>query len=246
MMRHLFCLLLLVVSTNTAAESHQDLVARAFTNFGKNFQDEWAFTENATEEGVTWTGRYDPSRVEAERWQLLSVDGREPSAEETDTWLGEKQRELESDRDDDEENGGDNGADMISPDSLALIDETDEHWLFSFVPRDDDEDGDKFLKHVSGELMVVKDGHYVAYIDMHNDAPIKPAFGVKIKEFLTRLQFAPASPDGPIVPVSVDVRIKGRAFLAVGIDETATVRFTNYEKVAASEGTVPEQMVPTG
>jgi hypothetical protein len=54
---------------------------------------------------------------------------------------------------------------------------------------------------------------------------------VKIKEFVTRLMFGPAADGGPIVPLSVDVRIKARAFIAIGIDETMSISFSDYEYV---------------
>jgi uncharacterized protein (DUF2141 family) len=42
-------------------------------------------------------------------------------------------------------------------------------------------------------------------------------------------RFGPAEGVGPIVPLSVDIEVKGRAALFVTIDERESVRFTNYE-----------------
>ena len=52
-----------------------------------------------------------------------------------------------------------------------------------------------------------------------------------ITDFRTRLTFSPAAAGGPIVPVSVNVRIKARAFLVIGIDETISISFSDYEYV---------------
>ncbi len=236
MIRAICSLLLVTGSASALAEGHEELVARAFDNLANGFEEEWAFTETAIEEGVTWVGRYDPSRIEAERWVLLSVDGRDPEAGEAEAWLADKHREQKN-----EDEDRSSGAEMFSPESLTLLEETDAYWLFSFVPQDEGKDGDEFMQHVSGELRIVKDGHYVALMDLHNEKPIRPAVGVKIKEFLTRLSFAPLPPDGPVVPMSVDVRVKGRAFFAISIDETASVRFSDYERVLPVKEMVPDR-----
>jgi hypothetical protein len=88
----------------------------------------------------------------------------------------------------------------------------------------------RFPKSERWKLITV-DGHYVQYIDLRNEGAIRPVFGVKIKRFLTHLTFGPAGSDGPIVPLSIDVELKGRAMLFVKIDESESVRYTDYEYV---------------
>ncbi len=121
-------------------------------------------------------------------------------------------------------------SDIAEPDSLRLIEETNDYWLYSFTPVEDDEE-EEFMKHVDATMKIIKDGPYIEYIDMHSNRPFKPQFGVKVKEFVTRLQFGLASNEGPVVPLAVDIRIKARAFLAIGIDETMSVSFSDYEYV---------------
>ena len=95
---------------------------------------------------------------------------------------------------------------------------------------DDDDDSDaKFMREVMGQLKIIKNGHYVATINMHNEKPIKPAIGVKISKFNMTMAFGPAATDGPIVPIAVDVQVKGRAMLVIKFDEVESKRFSEFE-----------------
>jgi hypothetical protein len=109
-----------------------------------------------------------------------------------------------------------------------LIEETDEYWLFSFVPNDDEE---TFINSVDTSLKIIKDGRYISYIEMHNHSDIKPGFGTKLTSFLTKFAFAPAVDGGPIVPKSVKVQVVGRALLFIAIDETETIEYSDFEYV---------------
>ena len=83
-----------------------------------------------------------------------------------------------------------------------------------------------------GTITVIKDRYYVGSIDIRTDKPVKPATGVKIKTFRTTLTFGPAADDGPIVPLSIDVEVSGRAMLVIRFDEKESARFHEYEYVA--------------
>ncbi|MDJ0939084.1 MAG: hypothetical protein QNJ00_04930 [Woeseiaceae bacterium] len=223
-MRTLILLLGLLVALPAAGDPNAELVSRAFASISKDFEDDWAYTEISTEEEQTFTGRYDPRLEPA--WTLISVDGREPSEPEREEYAVRKVRDKRGGGEDDD------GENMIRPGTLELLEETDTYWLFAFQPLDEDEEDDaarKFMKHVDGTLKIIKDGHYVEYMDLRNKKAIRPIIGVKISAFNTRLTFGPATEGGPIVPKSIDVRVKGGAFLAVKFDTSERVRFTAWE-----------------
>ena len=98
------------------------------------------------------------------------------------------------------------------------------------------------MQQVGGTIKVIRDGNYLEYIDLRNDKPIRPAFSVKISRFLTRLTFGPAGDDGPIVPLSIEVEVKGRAMLVIKIDERESVNYGDYEYVGSNiqSGHTPE------
>ncbi len=203
-----------------AGDDYSALVEDAVTALDSGYHEEWAFTETKLEDEKLWVGRFDPSRPKNERWSLLSVDGRDPSDDEIDDYLGDQ----------DDPSGGDESSvsAMIEPGSVRLIEETDDFWRFAFVPSDDDE---AFLRNVDSTLRIMKDGRYLAEIELVAQRPFKPGFGVKFDEFLTRLTFAPVADGGPIAPRTVDVKVKGRAVLVFRFDETTALAYSDFEHV---------------
>lgn len=209
------------------ATNHAAILQEAAQAMDDDYMQAWAYTETSIESAEHTVGRYDPRLPVGERWQLLSLNDRQPTAQEIADYAEGKAGDNGSSSADKADHDVD---DIAESDSLRLIEETDDYWLYSFTPVEDD-DEEEFMKHVDATMKIIKDGPYIEYIDMHSNKPFKPQFGVKVNEFVTRLQFGRASDDGPVVPLSVDVRIKARAFLAIGIDEMMSVSFSDYEYV---------------
>ena len=227
--RYLFAVIFTCITTGaaSAATDHAAILQEAAQSMDDDYLQEWAYTETTIDSEMQSIGRYDPRQPVGQRWQLLSYNGREPTAVEMAEYSDDKEYDNSSSSPDDRDHGFD---DIAEADSLELIEETDEYWLYSFTPVEDD-DEEEFMKFVDATMKIVKDGPYIEYVDMHSNKPFKPQFGVKVKEFVTRLIFGPAAVGGPIVPLSVDVRIKARAFLAIGIDESMSISFSDYEFV---------------
>jgi hypothetical protein len=213
-------LILLLAAATAHAESHEELVERAFDALADDIHEQWSFTETTSNRDGTFVATHDPQRDE--KWQLLSVDGREPTQKELDDFLADKSGDSDS--------GGDDRESRVADGSLELLEETDDYFLFSFSPSIGDEEDKAFMDSVRGRLKVIKDGPYVAELKLENDGPIKPGKGVKIKTFKTHLQFAPIEEGGPVLIQSVDVEVKGRAMLVVGFDEQESVRFSDYRR----------------
>jgi len=204
-----------------AAVDHDAIFEEAVQAINNDYRQSWAFTETSVETDAVLVGRYDPRLPSGERWTLLSVDGREPTTDEIEDYLDDKD-------DDDGEENTDNVDIMVEDGSLVLLEETDEHYLYSFTPSGNDED---FMEHVDATIKIIKDGPYIEYIDLQASKPFRPQFGVKVSEFTTRLSFGPAAEGGPIVPRLVDIRIKLRAFIFVNVDEKMFTSYSEYEFV---------------
>lgn len=211
-----------------AAEDYAALLTEASQSLDQFDGSDWLFTETvATSEG-TFVGRHDGRLDEGQRWNLVSVDAREPTDEEREEYLSEKERD--SDEDDD------SIADMVDIESLALIEETDSRWLFEFSPLGGDDEDSDFLEHVNGELEIRKENVHISSIRLHSSKPFKPHFSVKIREFLTHLQFGPIGTMQQIAPVQIKVKIKARALLVKGIEEESLVTYSDYEFVGELDG----------
>ena len=87
------------------------------------------------------------------------------------------------------------------------------------------------MKKLKGTVRIAKPEGHLEFLDISNKKPVSPAMGVKIRDFNTRFEFTEAVEGGPVVPVAFRFRVKGRAFLAVGFDESQTVEFSDFEPV---------------
>ena len=209
------------------ARDYSELFEEAVNNVSWQYPHNWAYTETRTGKDSSRVARFDPSRPEGERWNLLSIDGREPTATEIDEFLADKADYggfMSGDNEDDKE---DDVRTMVEPGSLQLLEESDSHWLLRFAPESDDED-EEFLEEMDGTVRIAKADGRLEYIDIRSDKPVKPAVGVKIREFVTRFEFKRATGDGPVVPVAFRFLIKGRAYLAIGFEEMQSVEFSDF------------------
>lgn len=235
-MRRLPALLLFLALTPAAAvaEDYAGLFEDAVSRVTWEYPENWAFTETRHGKEKTEIGRYDPSKPDGERWELVSVDGRTPTRDEADDYRDSKRgdRGFLGGGDDDSDEDEDGPATVVSPGSLELLEEDDSHWLLGFVPTGDDEKEAKFMKKMSGTVRIAKPAGYLEFLDISSRKPVSPMVGVKIRDFNTRFEFAEAVAGGPVVPVAFRFRVKGRAFLAVGFDEMETLEFSDFEPVS--------------
>lgn len=232
----LIAVTLVAVATPARADSLAELLESAVAAVSWRLPESVAYTETLAQGERTYVGRFDPSQTPESRWTLVSVDGRPPTDEETAEYLDDKseasRRAEETEDDDDREESDDRQlVRMIDPDSLVLLEETADHWLLGFRLAGGDKKQARFFAKLRGTARIARDDGRLVSVDIQNQGDVKPTFGVRIREFLTRFDFARAIGDGAVVPVGVELRVKGRAYLAVGIDETETRRFSNFEKV---------------
>lgn len=189
----------------------------------------WAYTETDIGSDGVFVGRFDPSLPEGQRWSLLSVNNRNPTPDETEEYLDDKSGDNGWGGDDDGES--DTIVGMVEPDGLELIEETGDHYLFRFVPDEEDlEEG--FAEYLDATLRISKaGGPWLEYIDIHSNGMFSPQFGVRVRDFTMRMTFERAMDSGPVVPRSVEVRISIRAFLVINVDEYIVTSYTDYERV---------------
>jgi hypothetical protein len=215
----------LLAAASALAGDHAELIRDAIAALDNDYESYWAYTETTVDSDKTTVARFDPSWDDGSKWVLMSIDGRAPTGNELTEFHAE--RNAESGADDSDDLNRDGPADLFETDSMSLIEESHDHWLFSFVPSDEEfEEG--FSEHVAGTLRISKDGPTIDVIDLQSKHPFRPEIGVKISDFGTRMTFARAAGTGPVVPVSIDVRIKARAFLAIGINEIVSTRYSDY------------------
>ncbi len=214
--RLLFACALLTAPPFAAGDDYNAIFEKAVEGVDFEFDEAWAYTETRINSDGTWVGRSDPRRPPGERWQLLSVDGRDPTQEELEEYLRDKSRDEDAD--------SDNSVNaMVEPDSIRLVKNAADHWLFGFTPDDEE-----IMDSVDATIRIDKNSGQLEYIDLRNHETVRPAVGVKISKLVTRLSFGPAVEGGPVVPLAVNVEIKGRAYLVVAFDEKEDLRNSDF------------------
>jgi hypothetical protein len=203
MMRLITSLVLAAVTMCPAlADDYVDLFEEAAAAISWNFEDEWAFTETRLVDEAPWVARFDPRHPEDSRWTLLS------------------------DKEDHDSSDGSRRVNIVGAETLQLTEETEDYWLFDFVPQEDEIE---FVDNVDAVVRIVKDGRYLESIDIRNNTTLKPGFGVRLSTFSVQTRFGPAVDNGPIVPHAMQVKVAGRAFLFIGFDETELFSYSDFE-----------------
>jgi len=218
MTRLLLTFFFLCVVTPSHAEDYKQLFEDAVETVDWELEKNWAFTESTLTDDKRWVARHDPRDNEDERWTLVSVDGRKPNEDEL--------REFEHDKEEHETSDNSQRIDIVDVETVELLEETEEYWLLTFVP---DEDEVEFFDNVDATVKIIKDGGYLEEIDLRNSADIKPGFGTKISTFIMHFQFGPAIEEGPIVPLNMAIRVKGRALIFIGFDESEIIEYSDFE-----------------
>lgn len=210
---------LLAAPAAFGAEDYDQLFESAIKAVNFEFHKTWAYTETRIEDEHVWVGRFDPRRPSNQRWELLSIDDRTPTEKEIEEYREERSGDNSG-------NENDSVEAMVEPDSIRLIEETGEYWLLGFDPGEDEH---AVVDSLDATIRINKAGPHLEYIDLRSRAPIKPAIGVKIEKLVTRLTFGPAAEGGPVVPLSTQVEVKGRAYLFISFDEQELFRNSDFE-----------------
>ena len=227
-----------VLSASASQTVDVDLVEEALRATFDHRGESWAFTETVVENGQTKVSRFDPRLPEDERWHLISIDGQAPT--ETERKSAAQKRKAE--RGTPNPNSpfpNPTGDSKIEPESLSLVEETPAYVIYRFIPPTNDEDDAKSSQYIDITLRIIKDGPYVASVDMRSPKPFKPGFGVKIEEFVTTLSFEPVSANGLILPSTVGFRLLGRAFLVKKINVRTEVSYGDFELVGDGASASP-------
>ena len=227
----LSCLLLgLSVSANDANSAveeldFQSILQEALNKIHDDYVDHFAFREEVTRKGLNVVGDYDPSRVNVP-WILLSSDGKEPSDKEMKQYAKDKLKQTE-DLKKHPERSPLGVKTMVQPDSLELIEDQKERWLFLFTPTGENQ---KMMRKMKGQLAINKQGNYLEWMDVRTQKPFKANFVTKMKEFIMHYEFEPAI-DGRTVPTDFEFRIH----IAVGgidvADEHLFANYSNYRLI---------------
>lgn len=219
----LVCLVLLIVATAASAEPHP-LAVRALKNLDAFDDDVWSYTRTTKAKDGLKIERHDASKPKGERWTLLRIDGRAPTAREQEEFRREK-AELEKRR---EKRDDDNDVDL---ESIRLQSETPQRATFTFRTKAGGGLESKMAEKIAGTLVVSKDGGWAERFELRNTGTIAPVPGMNVSRFRLTMTFQRHGGTNEIVPEAIELSMRGRAFLVKSLDEERSTQYSDFVRI---------------
>jgi hypothetical protein len=215
------CISALVLAARAAAAVPPELAA-ALQHFRPDPPRGWSYTQTTRAEGKSTVEHYDAAKLEPERWSLVRVDDRAPTAEETRDYAEKRSRWSR---------GGQAPriTDQLDTETIERIAETAEHVTFRSRLRRG-EAGDKTADFLRATLVVDKATQSLARIELASVGEFSPTLGVKIAEMKTVMTYTLPAGDTPARPQAVETRVRGRAFWVKSLDADMTVTYSDYQR----------------
>lgn len=198
-------LAILAVGAAAPAAAEVPPIAReAFANMPR-VTGEWAFTRTREDNDGTRVERFDPAAEP--KWQLVSVDGREPTEDELRDYAEEVEQRLARE----EGRPGDNDFEgLAAEDGWERLEEDGERVTWRFRPAAGATDREGVAKHLQGELTILKSVPYVESFRLYNNEPFRAKVIAKIERFDTRIEMIRLDRRA-YMPVRVSTEVRGGA-----------------------------------
>lgn len=182
----------------------------------------WSFTQTTTAEGKSTVERSDAAKPNYERWSLVQIDGRAPTADEAKHYNEQRSRRS----------GSGTPPKIIEQFDLATLEtvnETGERATYRCALKPS-EASDKTAKFLRATITLHTPSQTIESIELGSIAEFSPAMGIKIAELKTTMLYSIPSGDTPSLPQKVVTRQRGTAFWFKTLDAEMTVVFSDYER----------------
>ncbi len=205
-----------------------ELPRDAILRYTRTDLEEWRYLRTWVSEDGVVVDRHDPTRPGEAHWQLVSIDGREPTDRE--------RRDYDRDRADhsDEEERAPSSAlaRMLEPGSVQPLEAGGAEQRYRYALRSPDGKRERVFRALSGELWVTQetDAPYVREVRLWNHDSFRPMLGVRIDEADVRFEFVVL--DGWVLPRTVEARWSGRFLALKAFEKSMSVELTEFERVA--------------
>ena len=175
------------------------------------------------EEGVI-VDRHDPTLPGEAHWQLVSIDGREPTEEERRDY--NKDRADHSDAD--ERANNENWVKVIVPESVELLGNEGDAQRYGYRMQSPDGRREKLFAGIEGDLLVVDDANpaWIREVRLWNRETLRPALGVRIDE--VNLVFRFRRQDNWVVPTELQARWAGEFLMLKDISDEVSFTLADF------------------
>ena len=215
----LFAIFVLVAEVHAAVPPTLDA---ALKSFRADPPPGWSYTVTTAGDGRSTVERCDAAKPEFDRWSLLHVDGRAPTADELSRYAENRSRRSRT-------GTAPRIVDQLELDSLETISEDPEHVRYRCRLRPG-ESSDKTAAFLRVTVTVHKPSQAIEALELTNAGEFAPTLGVKVTELRTEMLYARATAEKPALPLKVTTRQRGTAFWIKSLDAEMTVTFSDYER----------------
>lgn len=196
--------------------------------------EHWSFTETAVEDGNTVIAKYDPARTVKQRWSLVSRNGQAANYGQMLEFRNDKQkqernhRKLLVDAIDDGRPVKGGLTEMITWDSLKLIDNSEKRVIYRFQPILDRFDEDE-QAHLVGVVTIDKLSKQLLSMDIINRDTQDAEVDFPLESFSLKVEFTYI--DGNILLKSRTLLVREPDGLFGGGIERDELSFSDYQSV---------------
>lgn len=173
-----------------------------------------------SEDGDWRKAQFDPMREP--QWQLISMNGIEPTEKERKTYQKDKRKEAERRRDEQRLK------DMLVPGSLTVIDETPQEVTLQFTPQLDDIP-EKALPFINGQVIWDLQADRLSTVTISSTGAFSPALSVKVENM--RMHFEFAALDDQTIPQNIQFTFQGKFAGLKRFDVDSIVEFSDVQRV---------------
>ena len=226
-MRAFSLFLFWLLPAGLAAAVDPDLVA-ALRGFRSEVPPDWSYVQATSDGQRSLEERHDATRPDFSRWSLLRKDGRTPTAAELAEYRDTRSRRSR---------GGTAPrlTEQIDPADAKVVAEADERATYRCRLRPA-EAGDRTADFLHATVVIHRPSRTIEAITLENDAPFRPALGIRITKLSTRLTFSRPAGERPSLPQTVQTSVRGDAYWFKSLDADLQVTFSSYEPYPRTPG----------
>lgn len=213
------------------SEALQGAVKNAIMKFERTNRLDWAYTVNRyeNEEGDVSESveAFDGSLPYAERWQLLSVNTKTPTADQVHDYQRRK-----AEQEDSAQHISIELAELIQIPTLTLISDNNGEVTAGFdvyLSRL----GDEASASLRGQLILNEELSFIRRIAITNTTTFSPVFSAKIEDFTLTIDFIAINQ--AILPKAQSLEMKGSFAFFTEINETSQDTFSQYRRVSSGQ-----------
>lgn len=205
-------------------------VPAAFLDSLRSFRPEgppdWGYEQSTQGDGKARIERYDPGQPESQRWSLLSLDSRAPTAEEIRDYRSIKMQRSSLFH-------APRLQEQLDPGSAKVLEDTASLLRIRYRLRPGDA-SDRTSAHLTVELTWMKASRTITRVVIASFEPFSPVFGISLNRTRTELHYAEPREGRPSLPERYTIEVRGRAYWIKGIEQDLTITFSNPFRIAAA------------